>query len=123
MGGAARPHRTFHGSPSDFPARDGGPAARLSLLTSFRNAERILDLANAVSEPVRTAPVPVDRLRPRPEAPVGTVRTAVFERVDDEDAWVAGRIAEQWSTSTDAADGGRPASPPGGHGGRRGRTA
>ena len=84
---------------SDFPARDGGPAARLSLLTSFRNAERILDLANAVSEPVRTAPVPVDRLRPRPEAPVGTVRTAVFERVDDEDAWVAGRIAEQWSTT------------------------
>lgn len=84
---------------ADFPARDGRPAARLSLLTSFRNAKRILDLANVVSEPVRVAPVPVDRLRPRPDASTGTVRSALFERVDDEDAWVAGHLAEEWSAT------------------------
>jgi DNA helicase-2/ATP-dependent DNA helicase PcrA len=84
---------------TDFPAADGGPAGRMSLLTSFRNAQRVLDLANAASEPVRAAPVPVDRLRARPDAPAGDVRMGVFDRVDEEDAWLASLIAERWAAA------------------------
>jgi DNA helicase-2/ATP-dependent DNA helicase PcrA len=84
---------------TDFPTGDSRPAARMSLLTSFRNARQVLDLANVVSEPVRGAPVPVDRLQPRPDAPAGAVRMGVFERVDEENAWLASQIAERWSAA------------------------
>ncbi|HVW40159.1 MAG TPA: ATP-dependent helicase, partial [Amycolatopsis sp.] len=85
---------------TDFPSADGTPAARMSLLTSFRNAERILELANAISGPVRAEPVPVDRLRARPGAPEGEVAVGLFERVDQENAWLAAQIAERWSAAT-----------------------
>jgi DNA helicase-2/ATP-dependent DNA helicase PcrA len=78
---------------TDFPTDVGSPAPRLSLLTSFRNAGRVLDLANAVSRQVRGAPVAVDELRARPGAPDGNVHTALLERVDEEDGWIARRIA------------------------------
>ena len=84
---------------TDFPAAGGAPSHRLSLLTSFRNPHRVLDLANAASESLRAAPVPVDRLRPRSGAPDGTIRFGLFATVDDEDDWLADQIAALWTTS------------------------
>lgn len=81
---------------TDFPAADGGPADRLTLSTSFRNAVGVLDLANVVSAPVRSEPVPVPELGPRDQAPSGTVRYGLFETAVQEDAWVADGIVEEW---------------------------
>ena len=82
---------------TDFPVPDGSPAPVLPLLTSFRNAAAVLELANTVSEPVRDEPVPVGELRPRPGAPTGTARWAVAETVQQEDDWLADAVAELWS--------------------------
>ena len=82
---------------TDFPAVDGSPASTLGLLTSFRNASLVLDLANVASAPVRGEPVPVGELRPRPGAPIGAVRTAVAHTVEDENAWLADTLATIWA--------------------------
>jgi DNA helicase-2/ATP-dependent DNA helicase PcrA len=55
---------------TDFPVSDRAPADEYGLLTSFRNPAEVLELANAVSAPIRTAPgaVAVGELRPGPAA-------------------------------------------------------
>lgn len=66
-----------------FGADDG--AATYSLLTSWRNSERVLDAANAVLAPLAPrAAVRVDALRPRPDAPDGVVTAAFDLDVDAE---------------------------------------
>jgi DNA helicase-2/ATP-dependent DNA helicase PcrA len=82
---------------TDFPLPDGSTAPVLPLLTSFRNASAVLDLANAVSAPVRDEPVPVGELRPRPGAPRGAARWSVAETVQGEDDWLADAVAELWA--------------------------
>ncbi|GAA3032044.1 ATP-dependent DNA helicase [Gordonia defluvii] len=79
---------------TDFPRPDRTPARRLELLTSWRNAAHALQLANAASDELRRRGVPVSVLRPRPEAPLGTVAMALTETVLDERRWIARRIAE-----------------------------
>jgi DNA helicase II / ATP-dependent DNA helicase PcrA len=94
---------------TDFPVSDGGvdagsgsaapvPADEYGLLTSFRNPAAVLDLANAVSAPIRTAPgaVAVGELRPGPAAAEGDVRVALLPDVATEVAWVADGIAAHW---------------------------
>ncbi len=83
--------------PEDFPCRDGRPAATLSLSTSFRNPSAVLGIANELSAEIRNGPIPVQELRPRPGAEVGSVRYGLFPTVFDEDAWVAEHIARRWS--------------------------
>ncbi len=85
---------------TDFPAADGTESARSSLLTSFRNSSAVLRLANASSAQLRIAPVPVAELRARVGAPDGRVRYGLFPTVDDEDDWVADRIADAWRTAS-----------------------
>jgi DNA helicase II / ATP-dependent DNA helicase PcrA len=85
-----------------------GSCARFALLTSWRNSARVLDAANAVLRPLAEhAPVAVDELRPRPQAPAGEIE-AVFENDLDAEAdrvagWFAGvraaRGAEGRATS------------------------
>ena len=95
---------------TDFAGADLVPAPRRTLLTSFRNPGRVLDLANAVSAEVRAAAPDTDpgaavpALRPRSGAGPGDVRYGLFETVADEDAWVADRIAAAWAA--------RPEDPP-----------
>lgn len=89
---------------TDFPQADGGPALALSLSTSFRNPARVLQVANVVSGPMRQAPVQVKALQPRTGAPDGEVLLAHFDTVDEEDSWVAGRIAEHWREAGAAGD-------------------
>jgi ATP-dependent DNA helicase UvrD/PcrA len=76
--------------------RDTEPAARYGLLTSFRNPPEVLNLANAVAAPLRTAGLDVDDLRPRPDAPAGDVRVALLPDVRTEREWVADAVANRW---------------------------
>jgi DNA helicase-2/ATP-dependent DNA helicase PcrA len=102
---------------TDFPRRDEDgtlhPARRYGLLTSFRNPAEVLTLANAVSSKLRSAErtdgssaVAVDELRPRGDAPAGSVRLALLPDVTDEIAWVADALAARWH---DRLDSDRPA--------------
>lgn len=83
---------------TDFPQRDGSPAALRELLISFRNGRRILDVANAVSEPVRSAPVSVGVLEPSKQAEDGVVRAALLETVSDEVEWLADALGDLWQS-------------------------
>jgi len=70
-------------------ARETG-CASFTLMTSWRNSERVLDAANAVLGPLAaSAPVPVGELRARPGAPAGEVGFSAVSDLDDE----AGEVA------------------------------
>ncbi len=87
--------------PEHFPYADGRPATVLPLMTSFRCAERVLDVANAVARPLATSPGALRR--PRVDIPEltpaehlagrGEVRAALLSTVEDEAAWVAEALA------------------------------
>lgn len=78
---------------TDFPRRDGSPAATRALLVSFRNDRRILDVANAVSADARRGHVAVGELRPTDVAGSGYVTSALLPTVTDENAWLAETLA------------------------------
>lgn len=70
---------------------ESGEAQSYSLMTSWRNSERVLTAAQAVLAPLaKTSPVAVDRLTARPGAPEGIVDVVVEDDVDAE----ADRVAE-----------------------------
>src|SRR5699024_9362046 len=71
------------------------------LLTSFRNASRVLAVANAVSEPARGGRVPVGELRPCDGADAGAIQWAVTATVEDENRWLADALAARWNTDGD----------------------
>ncbi|MEU5693740.1 UvrD-helicase domain-containing protein [Actinosynnema sp. NPDC020468] len=83
----------------DFP-----PARKYGLLTSFRNPPEVLELANAVSLPLRESGLDVDALKARPGAEPGDVRLALFDTVRDELDWVADSVAGQWQDHLDTSD-------------------
>lgn len=74
---------------TDFPRSDGTPAPMCELRTSWRNPPRALRVANAVSAQARRRSVAVHALRPRPDAPPGTVRCALLPDVVAEREWIA----------------------------------
>jgi len=83
---------------ADFPAADGSPARVARLSVSFRNGERVLDVAARVQRPLRGeggAPdgqVPV--LRPgENRAGRGRVIAAFHETAEDEAEWIAEGVA------------------------------
>ncbi len=77
---------------TDFPRSDGTPAPVLELRTSWRNPPRALQVANAISAEARRRSVAVRALRPRPDAPPGTVRCALLPDVQGEREWIAGHL-------------------------------
>ncbi|TAM68051.1 ATP-dependent DNA helicase [Mycobacterium sp.] len=81
---------------TDFPRSDGTPAPVLELRTSWRNPPRALRVANAVSAEARRRSVAVHALRPRPDAPPGTVRCALLPDVVAEREWIAGHLATHY---------------------------
>jgi len=88
--------------PEQFPVSDGSmlpePAGVRVLSTSWRNDGRILDLANAVAEHLRTNGAVVPVLRPVPgREQSGTVRCALMETAEAEAQWIAARLAEVWA--------------------------
>jgi len=74
---------------TDFPRSDGTPAPVLELRTSWRNPPSTLHVANAISAEARQRSVAVHALRPRPDAPPGTVRCALLPDVAAEREWIA----------------------------------
>ena len=81
--------------PVDFGA---APGSGYSLSTSWRNAEQVLEAANAVvAELGRSADAVVGRLEPRPAAPRGSVEVSWQQTLPQEAAavaeWFAGRLA------------------------------
>src|SRR6266568_1450153 len=81
---------------TDFPRRDGDPAHRYGLLTSFRNPTEVLALANLIATPLRAAGLDVDDLRPRDDAPPGHVASALLPDIRQERQWVATSVAQRW---------------------------
>jgi DNA helicase-2/ATP-dependent DNA helicase PcrA len=88
---------------TDFPRSDGTPAPVLELRTSWRNPPRALRVANAISAEARRRSVAVHALRPRPDAPPGTVRAALLSDVRAEREWIADQLQAQYRQA--AADG------------------
>ena len=81
--------------PTDFPAWRGQSAPVRQLATSFRNGERILNVATALAEPLRAeasaTTVPV--LHPGPERRSrGAVSCGLFHTEQDEAAWIAEQV-------------------------------
>ncbi|MGV0625091.1 ATP-dependent helicase [Mycolicibacter minnesotensis] len=74
---------------TDFPLSDGSPAPTLELRTSWRNPPEVLHVANEISGVARQRSVSVQSLRPRPDAPAGSVRLALLPDAAAEDEWVA----------------------------------
>ena len=77
---------------TDFPLSDGTPAPVLELRTSWRNPPRALHVANAISAEARRRSVAVHSLRPRPDAPPGTVRCALLPDAQAEREWIADHL-------------------------------
>ncbi|GAA0541475.1 ATP-dependent DNA helicase [Paractinoplanes ferrugineus] len=86
--------------PRVFPDRSGGDAEVLGLTKSWRNRPQILEVANELSRPLRTAGARVATLvaAPRVAAPVGgrTVTTALLETYAQEADWIAHQILTAW---------------------------
>ncbi len=81
---------------TDFPRSDGTPAPVLELRTSWRNPPRTLRVANAISAEARRRSVAVRALRPRPDAPPGTVRCALLPDVQAERDWIADHLSAHY---------------------------
>ncbi|WP_461480002.1 ATP-dependent helicase [Mycobacterium sp. HUMS_1102779] len=81
---------------TDFPRPDGSPAPVLELRTSWRNPPRALQVANAISAEARRRSVAVHALRPRPDAPPGTVRCALLPDVRAEREWIADHLSAHY---------------------------
>ncbi len=84
---------------TEFPRRDGTPAAGYALTVNRRSGQRILDAANAIAGAVRSDPAILDRrLELNLVAPAGTapgrVETAGFETWGEEVAALADRVAD-----------------------------
>ncbi|WP_241489371.1 ATP-dependent helicase [Leucobacter celer] len=80
-------HSDFRGSGREAAART---PATLTLSTSWRNPERVLDAANVIAAPLAAeAAVDVPRLAPRPGAGTGTVEWCYPETVHEERLAVA----------------------------------
>ncbi|MCR6486550.1 ATP-dependent helicase [Amycolatopsis sp. OK19-0408] len=84
---------------TDFPRHDGEkpvPANEFGLLTSFRNPPEILDLANAIAEPLRARGLGVERLRAREGAGPADIACALLPDIRGEREWVADALARRW---------------------------
>jgi DNA helicase-2/ATP-dependent DNA helicase PcrA len=91
--------------PQDFRRADGAAAARFPLTRNNRSGERLLTLANVLSEPLRELHPGVGTLEPRPEAVgSGLVECALHETYAGEVSWVCDRIASLVAAGTRPRD-------------------
>ncbi|MFG2076799.1 ATP-dependent helicase [Nonomuraea maritima] len=91
--------------PRDFPARTGEPAQVRQLSVSFRNGDRVLDVAARVQLPLRMEAREVPVLVPGPNRiDRGRVTCAFHETAEDEARWIAEGIARILGAET-APDG------------------
>ena len=77
-----------------FPAAGGAAVSVYPLTVSRRSDRRILEVANALAEPLHTAYAgQVVRLAAKPDAGIGEVSTRVLETQADELAWLADEVS------------------------------
>ncbi len=90
----------------DFPLPGGAPAPKMQLTTSWRNPKEVLDLANTVSDALLgTGPSrAVAPLAPRDGAAAGDVTLGYFADDNEEIAFVADNLAEQYEHSCATGD-------------------
>ena len=89
--------------PEHFPCLDGTCARVHYLSTNFRSGGRILDVANALSAPLRdgSARVAVPELAAKPgEEQTGHVVAALVESVEDEAEWITARVVAALADGT-----------------------
>jgi DNA helicase II / ATP-dependent DNA helicase PcrA len=79
-----------------FPGRAGARADRLTLATSWRNDQRILAIANAVSGMLPPPRQALPDLAPAPTAGPGEVTVGLYDTVAEETAALADRLAACW---------------------------
>ncbi|MEW9534111.1 ATP-dependent helicase [Microbispora sp. NPDC049125] len=102
--------------PEDFPTASGAPAAVRQLAVSFRNGERVLDVAARIQAPLRREARQVPVLVPGSNrAGRGRVLCAFHETAEDEAKWIAAGVARMLDTE------GAPDGLPWGEGERSGR--
>ncbi|HEY0890210.1 MAG TPA: UvrD-helicase domain-containing protein [Nocardioides sp.] len=75
-----------------FPRRDGGPVDLFHLTVNRRSGSEILAVANELAAPLYDATPGVRPLVPDPRKGEGRVTAQVFERQDDELAWLADEV-------------------------------
>jgi DNA helicase-2/ATP-dependent DNA helicase PcrA len=90
--------------PTDFPDRTGTAAAVRSLRTSQRSGGRLLQLANALSLPIRERSSVVELVSRTDRIDVGEVIVARHERYDEERAWVAQQVRAEIDAGTAPAE-------------------
>ncbi|THV35623.1 UvrD-helicase domain-containing protein [Glycomyces buryatensis] len=83
---------------SDFPGPADAATSTAYLTRSWRNRTAILDVANAVSEPLRAGTVPPLTAG---VPGVGTAEAAMHLTQDDEAEWIAARLVETWNPFLD----------------------
>ncbi|WP_431895957.1 ATP-dependent helicase [Nonomuraea sp. bgisy101] len=80
---------------ADFPTAKGDPAPVRQLSVSFRNGDRVLDVAARVQLPLRMEAREVPVLVPGPNrVDRGRVTCAFHETAEDEARWVAGQVRQ-----------------------------
>lgn len=81
------------GFPTDFPVAPGRPAPVRRLSVSFRNGQRVLDVAERVSDELRAEATDVPVLYPGPaRRGRGTAMSALFATETEEAAWIADQV-------------------------------
>lgn len=89
---------TLQRFPAEFPTGTGGQAKIAYLTKSWRNREAVLEVANAVSAPLRAENVPPLTVGAKfdDEHGRGAVEAAMHVSAADEAEWVAARLAAVW---------------------------
>jgi DNA helicase-2/ATP-dependent DNA helicase PcrA len=77
------------GFPDDFPRADGVRYEPVSLSENFRSGSNILEVANAVVEPIDVSRRPGDPLRSHPSNGTGSVALGLFSDERAEADWIA----------------------------------
>ena len=94
--------------PGEFARRDGRDAEVLTLSKSWRNRPEILDVANALSAPLRAAGARVSELVPAQRTAEGvggrTVACALLPTYAEEAEWIADSMLTAWRISAGMLD-------------------
>lgn len=80
------------GFPHHFPRTDGEPAVVSTLATNRRSGSAILDLANAIAQPLRAVHSEVVQLQPDPRNGTAAVTCALLPTVADEMDWMVTQV-------------------------------
>ena len=91
---------TLDAFPTRFPAKDDLPVPVFKLLTTWRNDQQVLTLANRIIDEIslrQGKAIDVGRLTLRPKAGAGFLKSALLETATDEGKFIADQIAALWN--------------------------